>query len=196
MSQEEIEKWVTAYHEAGHVIATYHRRLFEFTEPAIKLSSASAGNLAEAGLRGPGRDQWTAAHAREFAMISFGGYVGQTMLEVLRPGWITNQDGCHGDYEKMADALRRFGILHERPDHLSECAKIIHTRIEELNQVAGLIFRSTADIPKADVLAILEPFTVALPVPAPADPPTSKGLLGWPKRLFRRIIAYGKLLIG
>lgn len=186
MNQEEIERWVTAYHEAGHAIATYHSRFFEITEPAIKLSSASAGNLAEAGLRGPRRDLWTADHAREFSMISFGGYVGQMMLEQLRPGLQTKQEGCHGDYQEMMNALQSFGIFDEHEDHLSNCIKIIHPRVKELERLADLIFRSTADIPKADVLGILEPFQGPAAVPAPADSPVSKGLLVRLKRLFRR----------
>lgn len=157
MTQEDIDKWVTSYHEAGHIIATYHSRLFELTDPAIRLSGASIGNQAEAGLRGAVRQQWTVEHAREFAMISFGGYVGQQILEELWPGLKTRQEGCNDDYEKMTNALQSFGIIEELQDHLSKCAAIIHPRLEELKQLANLIFQSHADVPKAEVLSILEP---------------------------------------
>lgn len=194
MTQEELEKWVTSYHEAGHAVATHYSRFFDLGDPAIRLHSTSAGNPAETTLSGPHRAQWTADHARDYSMISFGGYVGQSVYEQILPGLQTRQEGCHDDYKKMTEALKGFGILSDYEKCLGECIKIIHPRIDELKKLATLIFHATDDIPLETVLTVLNsaqtPATSIATLSASnstaGDTEVSNGLFSWLGRFFRR----------
>lgn len=154
MNQQEMDKWTTAYHEAGHAIVIHQSLFFDLKDPAILLTGAAQGNLAQAAISGPARSSWTADVARDFSVISFGGYVAQSMLESLR-GWKCPQEGCHEDYRMMTEALNQFGIYGEHPAHLNKCIEIIYPQIDKLKELAEVIFKSDVDVPKADVLAVL-----------------------------------------
>jgi hypothetical protein len=154
MTQDEIDKWVAAYHEAGHAVATFHSRHFVLKDPAILLTNIGT-NLAMTAISGPSRAQWGVEHAREFAIIGVGGYSGQIFLEALRPGWTTKKDGCDQDMKNVGVALSQFNIQDQLTPLLSECRSILINNPKAVQKLAELIFSATADIPKADVVLAL-----------------------------------------
>lgn len=157
MKYEEFKRWSTAYHEAGHLIATHYSKHFSLKDPAVRLRNVRDGNLAEATVRGIRQDMWELKHVRECSVISFGGYVGERILEDLYPGRFVHPESCDGDASIRQFHLQRFHITHEESAHLKKCNRLIDDHKEEHKRVAELIYRSDDDIPLAAVMALLNP---------------------------------------
>jgi hypothetical protein len=163
VKNEDANEWLTAFHEAGHVLTAYYSTYFELKDEAVRLASPGPGALADIGIIGPSRDFWTADHARDFAVIGFGGYVAEMLLcgpGGMKPNWTVKFNGSQQDQQMIEQELVRFGIADEGELLAGKSLRLIHPNVDKLKELAEVIFnamKATAPyVPKVDLLPILE----------------------------------------
>jgi hypothetical protein len=163
LKDEDANEWLTAFHEAGHVVAAHNSAYFQLKDEAVRLASSGPGALADIGITGPARDIWTADHARDFAVIGFGGYVAEMLLcgpGSMKPNWTVKYNGSEQDQQMIEQELVRFGIVDEYPLLASKSLSLIHPNMDKLKELARVIFNAmranAPHVPKVDLLPILE----------------------------------------
>lgn len=163
LKDEDANEWLTAFHEAGHLLAAYHSANFVIKDEAVRLGTAGPGALADVGITGPANYLWNADIARDFAVIGFGGYIAEMILTDpeggLKRNWIVKYDGTVQDQKMIATELAVNGISGEYQELAARCLKVIHVNQDKLMDLAQVIFdaikANAQQVRKADLLPIL-----------------------------------------
>lgn len=159
----EIERRITAWHEAGHVVATLISRHFDIGDPAVDFRSSPRAK-AVAGVKklsGPGPA--IVAEAKELYAIAIGGLVAEWTLESVSKtegrAIYPSEDGASADIA-WAHGL----IAHHRFDEeqLEEEARaLLEEHLLAIIELGDWLWRLDADVVSRDEV-LAQPAAAAL----------------------------------
>lgn len=158
-----IERKVTAWHEAGHVIVVLLSKHFDIGDPAIDLRPSSRGHAYAGTKRLFVSPRVTDAEAREIVKIAYAGSVGQDWLELVSrdqgPGQAIYPDPANasGDLAMADSVLAQHGLETEREALWTAAQDAIGDHVQTFMALAEHVWRSPSDVlSRADLLAIPE----------------------------------------
>lgn len=159
-SRAEIDRYITAIHEAAHAFVAHKSEFFEIKEPAIRFPGGGSGYLALAHLGPkiyqPGLEK---RHAREMVKIGYAGFHGQNLLDKLTLLTVldTPEAGCGDDFIKIKNVAMQTSITDELQSLFQESQKIVADNEDTIHALADVIYESKGNVPRADLLAVLKP---------------------------------------
>jgi hypothetical protein len=156
-----IERRVTAWHEAGHVIAVLASKHFDVGDPAIDLRPSSRGHAYANAKRLFMSARVTEAEAREIVKIAYAGSIGEDWLhrisrdegQTIHPG----PAGAHGDLKLAESVLIEHGLQGERETLWTAAQDAVGDHALALVKLADQVWKSPSDLlSRAELLAIPE----------------------------------------
>ncbi|MGX0134488.1 hypothetical protein [Cupriavidus metallidurans] len=195
-SPKQLSEYITALHEAAHSFVAHTSTHWQIADPAVTFPPSSTGHLARAhfGPRLKRPTPPTKDEVREFVKIGWAGTHGQNLLEerVLLSVLDSVTAGCEDDEAAIELWLNNAGMEDEFNDLLEDSYRLVRQNAEAIFELADVIYASTGDVSRADVLKVLGP--APGPVQTTAPSPTgssgsagaSLGFVGWLASLFKR----------
>lgn len=198
----EIERRVTAWHEAGHVVATLISRHFEVNDPAVDFRSNPRGKAFAGVKKLSGPAPPTVAEAKELYAIALGGRIAEDTLEA----WSRQAEGraiYPDDAGASADLAWARGLVahHQFDEELleEEARNRLAEHLEVVVELGDRWWRSKAtQVSRSELLAI--PVVAALharhpkakPDPAPAanEPATPPSATTTARGLWARLLRF------
>lgn len=180
-----IERRVTAWHEAGHVIAVLASKHFDVGDPAIDLTPGPRGHAYAGAKRLFMSTRVTAAEAREIVKIAYAGRIGEDWLHRISQdeGQAIYPDPANvrGDLKIAEDALVEHGLESERDTLWTAAQDTVGDHALALVMLADRLWRSPSDVlSRAELYTIPEISELVASVrkerPAEAD-----SISEWPK---------------
>lgn len=155
------DRMITAFHEAGHVVATIFCDYFDVLDPAVELdlSGIASARAGAKRIRVPvGADEANMS-VREFVRIALAGGAATDRLSALSvergPRIIPGPEGAAIDTDVARRTLESNGMENEFDSLSSDARKLINENWDMVCEIANVLRQSTTGVvSRAQVLSL------------------------------------------